>query len=80
MGKLTNEEIEQAITQTKAAREMALSQANYHAGYLKCLEDLLERNKEPEEAESDKAETPANGAVVRQLSRKAQGKTVEAGQ
>lgn len=90
MPKITSEEIKQAIAETKQARDQALSQANFHAGYLKCLQDFQEREKEPEESAEKSPEkspeastaTPGNGlSNVRHLPKPGpKQKAIEAGQ
>lgn len=85
MAQITIAEVEAAIANQKKERELALAQANFHAGCLAAWEDLLAKLKEPEEpAATDAANAaaqPANGAgIVRQMPKAIKTKPVETAQ
>ena len=56
---LTIEEIDEAIASQEKAKESAIQQANFHAGYIACLKEIKTRM----DAKEDEA-PPAGGNLL----------------
>lgn len=63
---ITLEEVNQAITQQEAARDGALAQANFHAGYIAALKEMKGRLRPsedfPEAIDGEEAAAPSADA------------------
>lgn len=61
---LTIEEIDAAITAQEKAKDTAISQANFHTGYIACLKEIRERMVAAEEQPLANQAPPAEGTLV----------------